>query len=346
MVGIAILQRAKFDVTILEASSRVGGRVITFRDPVFAPGSHAEGGAMRISKNHYLLHEYINRTKFIYISNYRGGTTLTYDDFNAKLVSCDHELLELFPGLKHCERGKTCDDLFFEAIEPVVSLFKKTYNAQSGVKSAKIRAGYQQVTEVYDRYTLRGYLEQVLTGAPTPSICTISAVPTSSLRTASSNLGRTPSSRATRLGEKPECSSCSTGWTRSQKPSSLLRKQYSLDKNITYSARVTNLADIPPFGDRPAQVRVDYETQAGNKLSVTSDFVVLTVPYTAQRAIAKSRPFAPILEQAMRYVRYIQITKILLQYRKRWWEDVFDSHGQGTDGGLISDLPIRYTMFP
>jgi hypothetical protein len=250
MVGIAILQRAKFDVTILEASSRVGGRVITFRDPVFAPGLHAEGGAMRISKNHYLLHEYINRSnidslfniemknKFIYISNYRGGTTLTYDDFNAKLVSCDHELLELFPGLKHCERGKTCDDLFFEAIEPVVSLFKKTYNAQSGVKSAKIRAGYQQVTEVYDRYTLRGYLEQVLTGAPTPSICTISAVPTSSLRTASSNLGRTPSSRATRLGEKPECSSCSTGWTRSQKPSSLLRGSSTLLKRTSPTAPV------------------------------------------------------------------------------------------------------------
>lgn len=106
------------------------------------------------------------------------------------------------------------------------------------------------------------------------------------------------------------------------------------------------MADIPPSGDRPAQVRVEYQTEADNKLSVTSDFVVLTVPYTAQRAIAKSLPFAPTLEQALRDVRYIQITKILLQYRKRWWEDVFTSHGQGTDGGLISDLPIRYTLFP
>lgn len=80
------------------------------------------------------------------------------------------------------------------------------------------------------------------------------------------------------------------------------RKQYSLDENITYSARVTNMADIPPSGDRPPQVRVDYETEADNKLSVTSDFVVLTVPYTAQCAIAKSLPFAPTLEQALRDV--------------------------------------------
>ncbi|PNP39177.1 hypothetical protein TGAMA5MH_08854 [Trichoderma gamsii] len=359
LVAAYELKRAKFDVTILEASSRVGGRVITFRDPVFAPGLHAEGGAMRIPKNHYLLHEYINRfnidslfdfemkNKFIYLSNYRGGTTLTYDDFNAKLVNRDRELLELFPGLKPREKGKTCDDLFFEAVEPVVSLFKLAYNAQSGDKSAKIRAGYQQVTEVYDRYTFRGYLEEVANW----SSDAINLYDLGNAHVVFEN-GFIESWKDAFLSSNTsggEAGMQQLQHGMDQVPKAFIsseRKQYSLDENITYSARVTNLADIPPSGDRPAQVRVDYETQAGNKLSVTSDFVVLTVPYTAQRAIAKTRPFAPILEQAMRDVRYIQITKILLQYRKRWWEDVFNSHGQGSDGGLISDLPIRYTMFP
>lgn len=46
-------------------------------------------------------------------------------------------------------------------------------------------------------------------------------------------------------------------------------------------------------------------------------------------------------------MRYIETTKILLQYRTRWWEQAaFCAHGQGTDGGLISDLLIWYTMFP
>lgn len=40
------LKRCSFTVQVLEASSRVGGRVITFRDPALAPQLHAEGGAM------------------------------------------------------------------------------------------------------------------------------------------------------------------------------------------------------------------------------------------------------------------------------------------------------------
>ncbi|KAK3377641.1 hypothetical protein B0H63DRAFT_378973, partial [Podospora didyma] len=41
-----------------------------------------------------------------------------------------------------------------------------------------------------------------------------------------------------------------------------------------------------------------------------------------------------------------EIGTVLLQYRTRWWEGVFSNAGQGTDGGMASDLPIRYTMFP
>ena len=74
------LKRAGFDVQLLEAASRVGGRAVTFRDPYFAPGLHGEGGAMRIPKSHFLHREYIHKfgldgqlfdfeqkNKFIYI---------------------------------------------------------------------------------------------------------------------------------------------------------------------------------------------------------------------------------------------------------------------------------------
>jgi len=107
--------------------------VVTFREPIFAPGLHAEGGAMRIPGNHFLLQAYIEKfkigtlfpfemkNKFIYLFGYRRGTTLTYDDFDAKLVKKDPELLKLFPGLKDGEKDKTCDQLFFEAVQPVVN---------------------------------------------------------------------------------------------------------------------------------------------------------------------------------------------------------------------------------
>jgi len=62
--------------------------------------------------------------------------------------------------------------------------------------------------------------------------------------------------------------------------------------------------------------------------------------------ITKSQPFSADKEVAIRSVRYVEVAKILLQYRKRWWEPIFQRNGQGLDGGLVTDLPIRYAMFP
>ena len=56
MSGLAAayeLLRAGHDVTVLEARERVGGRVLTLRDP-FAPGHSAEAGAARIPPEHDL----------------------------------------------------------------------------------------------------------------------------------------------------------------------------------------------------------------------------------------------------------------------------------------------------
>ena len=68
------------------------------------------------------------QNKFIYLSGYKGGSKLTYNDFNTKLKDEDPELLALFPALKDSEKGKTCDDLFFAAVVPVVDDFSQAYN--------------------------------------------------------------------------------------------------------------------------------------------------------------------------------------------------------------------------
>jgi monoamine oxidase len=60
----------------------------------------------------------------------------------------------------------------------------------------------------------------------------------------------------------------------------------------------------------------------------------------------KDHAFAPKQEMAVRDVRYVEVTKVLLQYKERWWKSQFGQKKQGTDGGVVCDLPIRYTMFP
>ena len=172
------LKKAGFDVTILEASSRVGGRVKTFREPTFAHGLHGEGGAMRIPKNHFLLHKYIDdfglhsqpfdfemQNKFIYVSGY--GRTLTYAEFNKLLHHSDKKLLSLFPGLEDSEKGKTCDELFTDAVKPVVKAFWHAYGPVQGdintdtIDIDAVKRAYTKITADFDKYSLRSYLTDV-----------------------------------------------------------------------------------------------------------------------------------------------------------------------------------------
>jgi len=125
------------------------------------------------------------------------------------------------------------------------------------------------------------------------------------------------------------------------------RGEESLIDNIIFGARALRIDDLKAeVGVKSGKVKVTYETPATEKRSVESDYVILAIPYTAQRSITKSRPFKPKQEEAIREVRYIEVTKVLLQYKKRWWNEVFKCHGQDLDGGLVTDLPIRYAMFP
>ncbi|KAF0325055.1 l-amino acid oxidase [Colletotrichum asianum] len=334
------LKRAGFNVTILEASSRVGGRVVTFRDPTFAP-VHQE---FDIGD----LLDFQMENKFISLTGYRGGQTMTYDEFDKKLCDEDEELLRLFPGLKKNERGKTCDTLFHEAIEPVVQTFKAAFKAAPGDKPQKIKEGYKLITLKYDTYTLRTYLKEVAGWSDDA----IKLYDLGNAHVVFEN-GFIESLKDAFL------SSNHAGVAAQMKqlqggmdlvPNAFIspdRGEDSLIDNIIFGARVVHLKDLEvEVGSVSRQVEVTYETSAAERRTVQSDYIILAIPYTAQRSITKSKPFQPKQEDAIREVRYVEVTKVLLQYKKRWWNDVFLSKKQGTDGGMVTDLPIRYTMFP
>jgi len=59
------LKSAGYDVLVLEARNRVGGRVVTFRN--FVPGKHVEGGGELIGSNHPMWVAYKERFKLSFL---------------------------------------------------------------------------------------------------------------------------------------------------------------------------------------------------------------------------------------------------------------------------------------
>ncbi|KAF7171031.1 hypothetical protein CNMCM5623_003517 [Aspergillus felis] len=366
------LKRAGFRVRILEASSRVGGRVVTFREPFFAPGLHAEGGAMRIPDNHFLLRQYIKdfgmedelfgfemKNKYIYLSGLpEGQRTMVYDDFDTKLKNQDPDLLALFPNLKPNEKGKTCDDLFNEAVAPVQKKWSDVYKESGGTEDPPyspdaIKKAYAAITREFDKYSLRSYLTEVAGWSQDA----INLYDIGNAHVVFEN-GFIESFKDAFLSSNQ--GGTSAGMQQLQKgmdevPRGFL-KTYpqkgiteSLLKNIVFGARVKKIGfgGTPPgVGFTQQPIKVYYDNDAGEESSVESDYLVLAIPYTAQRAIQKEKAFVPAQEMAIREVRYVEVTKVLLQYKQRWWTQIFQKDKQGFDGGVVCDLPIRYTMFP
>ncbi|KAH7096619.1 hypothetical protein BKA62DRAFT_775029 [Auriculariales sp. MPI-PUGE-AT-0066] len=353
------LKRIGYKVKVLEASSRVGGRVITFRDPVLAPGLHAEGGAMRIPHDHYLLHRYMElfgldkqlipfemANKFIYLSGLpEGQRTLSYNEFDQKLRDKDHELLALFPDLLDEERGKTCDELFDAAVQPVKDLWVRTYNGHGGEGHTQppypvnaLVAAYAAITTEYDKYTLRSYLTDVAKWSEDA----LNLYDLGNAHVVFEN-GFIESFKDAFLSSNQ--SGSEAGMQQLQSGMDAVPKAFAertdplalepLMNDITFGARVKSIGFPRETGEtahtgRP-KIVCRYDNPSGAEVSVESDYLILAIPYTAQRAITKEKAFVPKQEMAIRDVRYVEVTKIILQYKERWWKEQFGNLGLGTD---------------
>jgi hypothetical protein len=126
LVAAYELKRAGHQVTVLEASRRIGGRVWTLREP-FTHGLYAEGGAMRIPDAHRLTWRYIDKfgletqpfimersKQFLRIGNQQR----TWEEFQKDPSTAGFDL-------KPNERGKTPRQLWEETVGPL----REQYNS-------------------------------------------------------------------------------------------------------------------------------------------------------------------------------------------------------------------------
>jgi len=119
----------------------------------------------------------------------------------------------------------------------------------------------------------------------------------------------------------------------------------NLKDDIRYGAKV-EAVNYNAQGGKGEKAEVVYITKGNQTYSESGDYVIFTIPFTAQRLLKINEPFSIKKMNAIREVRYVEVTKILLQFKTRWWEKYLSKLKQGKDGGMVTDLPIRYTMFP
>ncbi len=76
--------------------------------------------------------------------------------------------------------------------------------------------------------------------------------------------------------------------------------------------------------------------QADSYLTIDSDFAVLAVPLTTARLIDFDGTLPSAYQRMVDEVSYGAVTKVLIEYRRRFWKD------KGWNGRLATDAPIVY----
>jgi monoamine oxidase len=82
------------------------------------------------------------------------------------------------------------------------------------------------------------------------------------------------------------------------------------------------------------RVTVYYDHPSGGG-AIDAEYAISAMPFTALRRIEITPPLEPPRREAIAGLRYNQVMKVHLQFKRRFWHD-----GGGTVG-LMSDLPIQ-----
>ena len=100
--------------------------------------------------------------------------------------------------------------------------------------------------------------------------------------------------------------------------------------DVRLNAPVTSIHALPD------EVAITYK-QADSYQTLHSAFAILAVPLTTARSIEFNPPLPSAHQKMVNEISYGAVTKVLIEYRKRFWEE------QGWNGRLTTDAPIVLT---
>jgi monoamine oxidase len=309
------LKRAGHDVKILEARERVGGRILTLREP-FSNGLYAEAGAMRLPSTHKLVHTYAqklgvqttgftraNPNSFFYINGRKHlRSEVEHDPASLGLDFAgpkgDRTVVQLWGDLIH----QTA-----ERLEADAGYWDELRNRYGDYSFYNFLRSQQWSTDAISAFALIEGLETILDTA-------ILHVLQLELQWLGADMTRI-------VGGMDRL------------PMAFLPE---LEDHIQFGAEMVAL-------DYTADsVTIHYRNHAAGPNLVAGDFAIVTLPYSVLRFVDVLKPFSPGKQIAVRQLHYIDATKVFLQCRRRFWEEDDGLFG----GATITDLPIRQIHYP
>uniref|UniRef100_W5NKV1 Amine oxidase n=1 Tax=Lepisosteus oculatus TaxID=7918 RepID=W5NKV1_LEPOC len=316
LIAAKLLEDARHNVSVLEASDRVGGRIHTYRNE--SRGWHAELGAMRIPSTHelvllYITHYGLNLSEFIQEDNN------TWYFINGKRIKTSEVMKNpdiLGYPVEESEKGKSAAQLYSEAVKKVIDEIKENpLLCHCNLKK-------------YDVYSVKDYLKR------------------------ESNLSRyaiqmigdvlnTQSLLYTAFSEN----------LRDEIDINYYVKFFKIDggtdllpqavRKDLQKSRVFLNSRVLEINQTSRGIQVVYKDRTDNSVKMmAADYLLFTGTAKATLNVRFNPPLPLRKREALRNVHYDSSTKIFLVFKERFWEK------EGIRGGKsITDQPSRFIYY-
>jgi monoamine oxidase len=324
LVAASLLKGAGHQVTVIEASARVGGRVLTIRSP-FSSGQYIEVGPMRIPHDHYLTLAYIRKfnLKVNAFVNSSPQDLIYVKNTRIRMYEYAQQPDRLkFPLHPH-ESNQTFDALLRQSIQPLLDF----------VQRDPIR-NWPVLIQQMDRYSFDSYLRLNPFGVKL-SLGAIEKIKLFSALEGLSEMSLVDIIRTFSVFLNPNTTYYEITGGFDLLPQAFLPQ---LRANILFEHQVIKIKQ------NPANVTIEALHIPTARLSqFTADYMILTVPFPILRFI-KVEPHDTFHHQKWKIIRQLRnmpAIKMGIEFNRRFWEE------QGLYGGrTITDLPLRTIHYP
>lgn len=301
------LQRAGWQVTVLEARDRVGGRVHSLRS--FSSGLVAEGGGEFIEESHTrliaLAHQF--GLKLAHTGNWRGETNdwISFDGKSGPISDSGIWGINLMQEVEHgWELMAGLSHQISDPYQPHLAREAQRLDAQSSldwIQSLDLHplAKKYFIQHIRSEYTCEPERLSLLDLARNAKMYY-------------SEVSRSPSMRV--LGGNDQ----------------IARALAEALPDVRMNAVVKDIR-LKPDG-----VEVTFQ-QADSHLTLDSDFAILAIPLPAARQIDFHGSLPAGHQKLVHEISYGAVTKVLIEYRKRFWNE------RDWNGRLTTDAPIVIT---